>query len=292
MISRRPVQARAAEPVSHLRANQAVAPFVGTASSYFYLSGHDFSRPGVHAGPLAPPVVHDVLRSPGQPLDPEARTFFEPRYGHDFSRVRVHADRQAGESARAVGAEAYTVGWAIAFADGRYQPQTPQGQRLLAHELAHVAQQSGVADPGPDLAIGHPSDAAERNADAAIELTLHGPGQAPARAVETTATLRRTTIPSWAGEFDADDPKPIENVRMEKDGTERGTYGAKTEIHFTPKGVAEADEAWSKPATTATHGDQKTWISESRSLATEGRLEATRAQPLSATVSRRVGGLG
>lgn len=64
-----------------------------------------------HAEPsTVPPIVHEVLRSPGQPLDPAARTLMEPRFGHDFSRVRVHADAAAHESARAVGALAYTVG--------------------------------------------------------------------------------------------------------------------------------------------------------------------------------------
>jgi hypothetical protein len=57
-----------------------------------------------------PPVVHEVLRSPGAPLDPSTRAFMEPRFGHDFSRVRVHADTRAAESARAVKARAYTVG--------------------------------------------------------------------------------------------------------------------------------------------------------------------------------------
>src|SRR5215212_3769005 len=58
----------------------------------------------------APPIVHDVLRSPGQPLDPTTRAFMEPRFGHDFSQVRVYADTKAAESARAVRALAYTVG--------------------------------------------------------------------------------------------------------------------------------------------------------------------------------------
>src|SRR5689334_12553794 len=57
-----------------------------------------------------PPIVHDVLRAPGQPLDTATRAFMEPRFGHDFSRVRVHTDSPAAESARAVEALAYTVG--------------------------------------------------------------------------------------------------------------------------------------------------------------------------------------
>ena len=90
----------------------------------------------------APPIVHDVLNSPGQPLDASTRAFFEPRFGYDFSHVRVHAGSRAAESARAVGALAYTVNHAVAFGSGGYTPHTVEGRRLLAHELAHVVQQS------------------------------------------------------------------------------------------------------------------------------------------------------
>ncbi len=69
-------------------------------------------RAAVSSAPVnaVPPIVHDVLSSPGQPLDAEARAFMEPRFGHDFSQVRVHTDAKATESARAVNALAYTVG--------------------------------------------------------------------------------------------------------------------------------------------------------------------------------------
>jgi len=87
-----------------------------------------------------PPIVHEVLRSPGHPLDPATRAFMEPRFGHDFSRVRVHADARAAESARSVNALAYTVGRDLVFASNLYAPQT-DGRRLLAHELVHVVQQ-------------------------------------------------------------------------------------------------------------------------------------------------------
>lgn len=94
-----------------------------------------------HAGDTeAPQIVNEVLRSPGQPLDGAARRFMEPRFGHDFSRVRVHTDARAAESARAVNALAYTVGQNVVFDHGHYRPGAPEGRRLLAHELAHVAQ--------------------------------------------------------------------------------------------------------------------------------------------------------
>jgi len=92
----------------------------------------------------APPIVHEVLRSPGQPLDATTRAFFEPRFGHDFSRVRVHTDSPAGDSARAVSAYAYTAGNDIVFDNGRYSPTCAEGRKLLAHELAHTVQQRPV----------------------------------------------------------------------------------------------------------------------------------------------------
>jgi hypothetical protein len=95
----------------------------------------------------APPVVHDVLNSPGQPLDRAAREFFEPRFGHDFGDVKIHTGTSAAESAHAVNAHAYTVGNHIAFAPGRFAPDTHHGRRLLAHELTHVVQQGGTQAP-------------------------------------------------------------------------------------------------------------------------------------------------
>jgi len=95
----------------------------------------------------APPIVHDVLRSPGQPLEKAARASLEPRFGHDFSQLRIHADAKAAESARAVAAQAYTVGGDIVFGAGRYTPGTESGRRLLAHELAHTIQQGAARGP-------------------------------------------------------------------------------------------------------------------------------------------------
>ena len=93
----------------------------------------------------APPIVDDVLRSSGEPLEADTRRFFEGRFRHDFGAVRVHRDARAAESARAVYAQAYTVGHDIVFDSGRFAPQTETGRRLLAHELAHVVQQNARA---------------------------------------------------------------------------------------------------------------------------------------------------
>jgi peptidoglycan hydrolase-like protein with peptidoglycan-binding domain len=103
---------------------------------------------GPSQGAMAPSIVHEVLRSPGQPLEAATRSFMEPRFGHDFSGTRVHADPAAAESARAVDALAYTVGHDVVLGHGQYAPQTTAGQRLLAHELTHVVQQTAGTKQG------------------------------------------------------------------------------------------------------------------------------------------------
>src|SRR5262245_9133123 len=90
---------------------------------------------------LAPPIVHEVLHASGQPMDPDTRAFFERRFGHDFSRVRVHTGALAAAAARAVDARAFAVDRNLVFGAGQYAPRTAEGKKLLAHELAHVAQQ-------------------------------------------------------------------------------------------------------------------------------------------------------
>ena len=102
-----------------------------------------------NAGPApVPPIVHDVLRSTGQPLDAATRAFFEPRFGYDFSHVRVHTDSTAARSVKAVSALAYTVGPHIVFGTAAYAPQTTRGRLLLAHELTHVLQQAHAPSSG------------------------------------------------------------------------------------------------------------------------------------------------
>lgn len=90
--------------------------------------------------------VASTLHSSGMPLDAPSREFFERRFGHDFGSVRVHADTEAAKSARAINALAYTLGQHVVFGRGQYSPDTARGRRLLAHEMAHVVQQSAAAD--------------------------------------------------------------------------------------------------------------------------------------------------
>lgn len=87
--------------------------------------------------------VQHAIGSGGHPLDPQMRSFFEPRLGYDLSSVRIHTDSTAGQSARAIDARAYTLGSNIVFGSGEYKPESETGRHLIAHELAHVLQQNG-----------------------------------------------------------------------------------------------------------------------------------------------------
>jgi hypothetical protein len=93
-------------------------------------------------GMEAPASVHDVINSGGQTIDPGAREFFEPRFGQDFSGVRIHTNSSAAQSAHDINALAYTTGNNIVFNQNQYAPNTDKGKRLLAHELTHVIQQN------------------------------------------------------------------------------------------------------------------------------------------------------
>jgi len=118
-----------------------------------------------------PPLIQEVLHSSGQPLDASTREFMELRFGHDFARVRVHADGEATHAAHAVRARAFTIGRDIVFGSGEYAPGTPEGKRLLAHELAHVVQQSSETHVPPGLDRGR-NDPLERAADLHAERAL------------------------------------------------------------------------------------------------------------------------
>ncbi|HEV7310304.1 eCIS core domain-containing protein [Ensifer sp.] len=113
-----------------------------------------------------PPIVDEVLRSSGEPLDEKTRTSMEARFGHDFSDVRIHTGDMAVRSATMLDAHAYASGNNIVFAAGRYAPETADGKRLLGHELTHVIQQSrSSVSSEPD---------AEREADRAGDSIVAG----------------------------------------------------------------------------------------------------------------------
>jgi hypothetical protein len=133
-----------------------------------------------------PTIVREVLAAPGRPLDVPTRAFMEPLFGHDFSRIRVHTDARAAESAREVSALAYTVGQDVVFGAGQYSPETERGSWLLAHELTHTVQQrsSGVstaeADSTQPLQVGPVESSHEMEADTFAQRVILG-GHKPNR---------------------------------------------------------------------------------------------------------------
>jgi hypothetical protein len=179
-------------------------------------------------GATAPAIVHEVIGSPGRPLDAFARGFMESRFGHDFGGVRVHTGAQPAESARAVGARAYTVGASVVFGAGEYAPATPWGRRLLAHELAHVVQQRSAPAPARSGMLQRrvPAEISAEVGPVSVEggmihdtarkrmSVIVGPG-------DTLRTIARRLLPIWnsARSFTppgADAPLPLTQLTEEQ----------------------------------------------------------------------------
>ena len=139
-----------------------------------------------------PPQPNADIDPHPRPLDPKTRGLMEARFGWDFGKVRVHTDARANESAAAMGAQAFTRGWSVSFAEGRYAPGTTEGRRLLAHELTHVVQQARGAGSAP-----------------ASEATLEAEASANAEAVRLgRPALVAGQAPRGQPQFDRPAPKP------------------------------------------------------------------------------------
>ena len=105
------------------------------------------------------------MRGRGEPLSDELRAYFEPRFGRDFSAVRVHRDGNADRLAGDLGARAFTAGADVVFRGGAYRPQSREGRRLFAHELAHVVQQGAA----PDATSGRKTNTAAPGAGGVVQ---------------------------------------------------------------------------------------------------------------------------
>ncbi|UVT22333.1 MAG: DUF4157 domain-containing protein [Nitrospira sp.] len=129
---------------------------------------HRFSDQSEGQMDVTPANVGQVLAGGGRPLDQSLQRDMEQRFGHDFSRVQVHTDAAAEQSARDLNAHAYTAGHNIVFGAGQYMPSMDAGRRLLAHELTHVVQQSNAspfAQHRLDSGVEHGRELAARNAE-------------------------------------------------------------------------------------------------------------------------------
>jgi hypothetical protein len=133
------------------------------------------------SGPAGPDAVAERIMGRaghGEALDPGLRQQYEPVAGGSLGHVRVHRDGTAAELAAAVGARAFTAGTDVFFGAGQYQPQTPSGATLLAHELVHTTQ--SVTAPAGGLTVSAPGDAHEVAAARAAEAWAAGRAAAPA----------------------------------------------------------------------------------------------------------------
>lgn len=152
---------------------------------------------------MAPPI-----QGGGRPLEPSTRATMEPAFGQDFGAIRVHDDARAHDSARALGAIAYAAGNDIVFGEGRYAPETPAGQALIAHELAHTVQQGGtqMKAEGP-LPIGADAQLEAQADRAALDVTAGRPVSGLSR-IGRPAVFRSTDPPAAAPPSPAPAPAP------------------------------------------------------------------------------------
>ena len=203
-------------------------------------------------------------------LDPATSLFMEKRFGHDFSEVRVHTDTLAAHSANLINAHAYTAGNHIVFAESQFDPVRPEGQRLIAHELAHVVQQrNATTSTHSGLTIGSTTDGAEQEADAFAHTALiagHGPKKSAMPGVShlprpstSHRVLRRApkdvSCPdkkneTWAGCFDTEWYSPTR-----KEDRKDVRYGADIQIRFNPNDNVDAEKiAFSQTAQSSLEG--------------------------------------
>jgi Domain of unknown function (DUF4157) len=180
--------ARSADPAGRdPAALLALQRLAGNASVSRMLAPEDETE----GGGASSPVLDVVGKGGGSPLDGDLRAEMEGRLGADFGDVRVHADGQASESARAVDAHAYTVGNDVVFRSDRWAPESTEGRQTLAHELSHVVQQRAgpVAgtETGDGIRLSDPADQFEQAADATAKAVMADPAPLGAAAAPSAA---------------------------------------------------------------------------------------------------------
>jgi hypothetical protein len=150
------------------------------------------------ASPMATrkPVTTAPAGSGGQALDKRTSAEMSARFGHDFSKVRIHTDQRAGKAAEAMGSHAFALGGDIVFGEGRYQPGSRETDKLLAHELTHVVQQAQFGPAAGGQSVSRRSDAAEREAESLTDRVLTGQNvqvQAAPQPLSTATPFRTAT---------------------------------------------------------------------------------------------------
>lgn len=178
-------------------------------------------------------AVNEPTRSAGDPLDASTRRLMEMRFGRDFSAVRVHTGASAAQAAASIRARAYASGNDVVFAQARYAPHTRAGQALLAHELAHVVQQSGASAAAHSRRAPSPDARAEAEADLAARAVARGANVPPLR-VRSAASIAafsdtghhviEEAALAGAG-FGKEQREAVEQGNLQRDYSQVGTAG-------------------------------------------------------------------
>lgn len=224
MFARRSLPPTSSEPVRSITHQEARSIRARTDDAV-----HTFRAPRV-----APPIVHEVLRDPGEPLDARTLAVMNAYFSHDFSLVRVHTGPRAAQSAAAVAARAYTVGSHVVFGANGYRADTVDGKRQLAHELAHVVQQSGAGDGTLDVAPA--GGAFERDAELAAASGRLPGLRASARQVQREGAImqvqlsqaERATLDTYLGQHRF---MPLRGGRAQLDGQEMTSAAIAQKAH-------------------------------------------------------------
>jgi hypothetical protein len=181
-----------------------------------------------HATPVVGSSWAQEPREPGTPLDPAVRATMEQHLGHDFSRVRIHTDSDAATNTDMMRSQAYTTGSSILFGAGRYQPDTREGERLIAHELVHVVQQ----DAGSSPQISRPSDPWEQQAESIARRVVAGDTPQPLSVRPGAPALQARPLPGAAGVSLAQ----LSTRSGESSGAGAGSQEIVTASEVVPKG--------------------------------------------------------
>lgn len=193
--------------------------------------------------PLLRSAVSSALASPGHPLDRDTAEFMQSRFNHDFSKVRLHTDTPALRSAQALNARAYTVQSDIVFGGGQYQPTSAEGQRLMAHELAHVVQQSGTSTgPSKPHSLRFGTDRDEEAARRFADETNSNPPKSP------IAEVQLVSSPSSSCQVQRQEMTGASRMTLRYSPSIAAVMGSERLSHFSIN----------SPALTGTHHDQVT----------------------------------
>ncbi len=187
----------------------------------------------VAAVPGKQTLVESLAASTGTPLPADLRRELERRLGYDLGGVRLHVGAASAAAASALHAQAFTIGQAVHFGSGSFDPSSTQGRRLIAHEVAHTVQQRGLGDvrPAADLAVGTPGDAHETEAeDFAQGFAARAPTEAVRpvqRSVVARAMIQRDPLPQPQGGPPAPMPTSTPNVEEMAEGVRRQIAAAR-----------------------------------------------------------------